>query len=136
MGQGSNHTLPLGACPPLSPVSQREQEGEEARAAQAGVGFTGSDACRGQVCTGPEMRWQSCEHGKRAHAAYANSRLDTNTILLAGQKTLWARFSLRVTVNYSERVSDGHNFPALYVIVQKVLQTFAYVRSDLRSTRR
>ena len=97
-------------------MSQREQEGEEARAAQAGVGFTGSDACRGQVCTGPEMRWQSCEHdGKRVYAAYSNSSLDTNTILLAGQKTLWARFSLRVTVNYSERVSGGHNFSAFYV---------------------
>ena len=80
------------------------------------MGFTGSDACREEVCTGPEMRWQSCEHGgKRTHAAYANSNLDTNTTLLAGQRTVWARFSLRVTVSYSERVSGGHGVPAFYV---------------------
>ena len=56
------------------------------------------------------VSWQG-----HAHAKYANSSFNTNTILLAGQKALWATFSLRVPVNSSERVSGGHNFPAFSV---------------------
>ena len=53
-GREASRRPPLGACPHLSPGSQ--QEGEEARAAQAGVGFTGSDALgRGVHRAGREM---------------------------------------------------------------------------------